>query len=99
MDQVAPIKATRFSHLNATRIIMTTIGVIFGIGGMNHGPFEFLQGNTPTNGLIIQAIGPEQRFWPLGTEEAFTIVPNYMITGLLAMMVGWSWHLAGCSIR
>ncbi len=73
---------------DATRITATTIGVIFGIGGMNHGFFEFLQGNQPTPGLIIQAIGPEQRFWPLGTEEAFTIIPNFMITGLLAMLVG-----------
>lgn len=77
-----------FLNWNATRISVTTVGVIFGIGGMNHGLFEFLQGNKPTPSLIIQAIGPEQRFWPLGTEEAFTIIPNFMLTGLLAMLVG-----------
>lgn len=78
----------RFSNINATRVIATTIGVIFGFGGINHGFFEFLQGNKPTDGLIIQAIGPEHRFWTLGTEEAFTIVPNYMLSGLLSMVVG-----------
>ena len=77
-----------FDNLNATRVIVTTIGVIFGFGGFNHGFFEFLQGNTPTDGLIIQAIGEAQRFWVLGTEEAFTIIPNFLISGLLSMVLG-----------
>ncbi len=75
-------------NLNATRLTAATAGVIFGIAGFNHGFFEFLQGNTPTNGLVIQAIGEAQRFWPLGTEEAFTIIPNFMLTGILAMLLG-----------
>ena len=77
-----------FYEINATRVIITTIGVIFGISGFNHGFFEFLQGNTPTNGLIIQAIGEAQRFWVLGTEEAFTIIPNFLISGMLSMVLG-----------
>jgi hypothetical protein len=87
-------------HLNATRLIATTIGVFFGLfSGVNHGLFEFLQGNKPTGGLVIQAIGEGQRFWPLGTEEAFTLIPNFMITGIASMAVGaaiiiWSlWYL------
>ena len=72
----------------ATRIIVSTFGVILGIAGMNHGFFEVLQGNTPANGLIIQAIGEANRMWIHGSEEAFTIVPNFLITGLLAMAVG-----------
>ena len=79
-----------FYTLNATRIITTTIGVIFGFSSMNHGLFEFLQGNKNTEGLVIQAIGEAQRFWALGTEEAFTIIPNFMISGLLSMMVGFA---------
>jgi len=81
-------KRSSFSCVNATRVIVTTIGVIFGIAGFNHGFFEFLQGNTPTDGLVIQAIGEAQRFWALGTEEAFTIIPNFLISGLLSMALG-----------
>jgi hypothetical protein len=77
-----------FGDLYATRITATTIGVIFGLSGMNHGFFEFLQGNRPTGGFVIQAIGEAQRFWELGTEEAFTIIPNFMTSGLLSMMIG-----------
>jgi hypothetical protein len=92
----------RSDRLNATRIIAMTIGVFFGLfSGVNHGFFEFLQGNEPTNGLLIHAIGEGQRFWPLGTEDAFTIIPNFMITGIASMVVGiaiiiWSiWFLPG----
>lgn len=86
----ATLKTERstFDNLNATRVIVTTIGVIFGFGGFNHGLFEFLQGSKPTGGLVIHAIGEAQRFWPLGTEPAFTVVPNFLITGLLSMIVG-----------
>jgi len=70
----------------ATRIIVATIGVMLGIAGMDHGFFETLQGNTPTNGLIIQAIGDSQQMWLYGTEEAFTIIPNFLLTGILAII-------------
>lgn len=89
-----------FDNLSATRVIATTIGVFFGLfSGVNHGFFEFLQGNKPTGGLFIHAIGDAQRFWPLGAEDAFTLIPNFMITGIASMLVGitiiiWSiWFL------
>lgn len=89
-----------FQDLNATRIIAATIGVFFGLfSGVNHGIFEVLQGNKPTDGLLIHAIGEAQRFWPLGTEDAFTLVPNFMVSGIASIIVGlviviWSiWFL------
>lgn len=72
----------------ATRTIVSTMGVILAISGMVHGIFEVLQGNTPTHGLITQAIGDVQQMWLYGTEEAFTIIPNFLITGILTIMVG-----------
>jgi len=71
----------------ATKIIVSTIGVLLGIAGLDHGFFEILQGNTPTDGLIIQAIGDAQQMWFYGTEEAFTIIPNFLVTGILAVLV------------
>lgn len=70
-----------------TKTISSILGIMLGIAGFNHGFFETLQGNTATNGLIIQAIGDAQQMWVHGTEEAFTIVPNFLITGLLAIAV------------
>jgi hypothetical protein len=74
----------------ATRINVTTIGVIFGLSGMTHGCSETLQGNTPTGGLFINAIaaGSSWTRWTDGGEGAFTIIPNFLLTGILAMLVG-----------
>ena len=91
-----------YKDLNATRVIATTIGVFFGaFSGINHGVFELLQGNQPTDGLIINAIGEAQRFWVEGTEPAFTLIPNFMATGIASIIVGiaiviWAiWFLPG----
>jgi peptidoglycan/LPS O-acetylase OafA/YrhL len=73
---------------NGTKAVAAALGVCVGVSGLDHGFFEALQGNTPTPGLIVQAIGPAQRMWAYGTEEAFTIVPNFLATGLLAIAVG-----------
>ena len=77
-----------------TRTIVSIMGTSFALGGMDHGLFERLHGNTPTSGLFIQAIGPANRFWVYGTEDAFTIIPNFLLTGSLAVIfslaiTGW----------
>lgn len=60
----------------ATRINLATLGTIFGISGMSHGFFKTLQGNVPTRGLFIFAIGEAQKMRSHGNEPAFTIIPN-----------------------
>ena len=55
---------------------------------MEHGLFEALQGSSAPDGMLIEAIGPGQRFWEFGTEIAMTVVPNFLVTGILAMTVG-----------
>jgi hypothetical protein len=71
------------------------VGILCGISGLEHGFFETLQGSAAPDGLLIAAIGPAHRFWPGGTETALTIVPNFLITGILAMLasalvIAWS---------
>jgi cytochrome bd-type quinol oxidase subunit 2 len=70
-----------------TRIIVATIGSIFGLSGMSHGVFEILQGNRPTGGVFIAAIGDAQKMWKYGDEYAFSLIPNFLITGIVAMLV------------
>jgi len=82
------LNAKQGSVNHAVHTIVATLGVIFGLGGMSHGFFEALQGNTATEGLIIDAIGEANRMWLYGNEPAFTIIPNFLITGILAMLVG-----------
>jgi hypothetical protein len=71
-----------------TKTTASTIGVLLGIAGLvNHGIFEVFQGNTPTNGLFIEAIGEANRFWLHGNETAFTIIPNFLVTGVGVILV------------
>lgn len=73
---------------NATRTNVAVLGTIFGISGISHGFFETLQGNVSTDGLFIFAIGAAQKMWPHGDEPAFTLIPNFLLTGIAAMLVG-----------
>lgn len=71
-----------------TKITASIMGILLGIAGfVNHGIFEVLQGNTPTNGFLIEAIGEAHRFWLYGGEGAFTLIPNFLITGICVMLV------------
>ncbi len=75
-------------EINGAKVVAAALGICVGVSGLDHGFFEALQGNSPTPGLIVQAIGPAQRMWAYGTEEAFTLVPNFLLTGILALLVG-----------
>ncbi len=72
----------------ATKLNVGILGTIFGISGMNHGFFEILQGNTPTPNLFIFAIGEAQKMWVHGNEPAFTLLPNFLLSGIVAMVIG-----------
>ena len=83
------MKPTTLPKLNrATRITASTLGVLVGLAGIEHGVFELLQGNVAPSGLLIQAIGPAQRFWQYGTERALTVIPSLLVTGIMAIVLG-----------
>jgi hypothetical protein len=58
--------------------------------GIEHGVFETLQGNTATDSLMINAIGPPcqaDAVWH-ACFPALTMIPNYVATGIAAIIVG-----------
>ena len=72
----------------ATRVAASALGVLVGLTGVEHCFFEIFQGNVSPSGLMIEAIGPAQRFWEYGIERALTIIPNFFVTGIFAIIVG-----------
>lgn len=75
---------------NATRTVASWFGIAAGIAGIEHGYYEILQGNTNPEGLMIASIGPPcvpEEVWN-ACEPAMTIIPNYLITGILAVITG-----------
>ncbi|MHA2096792.1 MAG: hypothetical protein ACW98F_19425 [Candidatus Hodarchaeales archaeon] len=75
-------------NISAIRVVASTLGVLVGLAGIEHGLFEMLQGNITPTSIWIDAIGPSQRFWEYATETAITIIPNFFVTGFLAIIVG-----------
>ncbi len=74
----------------ATKAVATWLGVVAGIAGLEHGYYEILQGNTRPAGIMIVSMGPPcvpEEIWN-ACEPAMTIIPNYLVTGILAMLLG-----------
>jgi len=88
MNRVEKASSLSKRQTGATRVIASTLGALVGLAGMEHGFFEVLQGSVKTNGLVIDAIGPAQKMWIGATEPALTIVPNFFVSGIFAMIVG-----------
>lgn len=86
LHDAAPGGAAEWRN-ETTRVTTAVLAVTFAVAGFHHGFFEALQGSRPTDGWIIQAVGPEHRLWPHGTEEAFTLIPDFLWTGMAAMAV------------
>lgn len=72
----------------ATRLVASTLGTLVGLAGIDHGIFEILQGHVRPNNMMIAAIGPEQRFWIYGEETALTLIPSFLISGILSVALG-----------
>jgi hypothetical protein len=69
------------------RTTASAFGIYAGLLGIEHGYFETLQGNVAPKGLKIMAVGFELPF-PFGHEPALTLIPNFLATGIAAMLVG-----------
>ena len=74
----------------ATKTAAAWLGIAAGAAGIEHGIFEILQGRVRPEGLVISSIGPPcvpEEVWN-ACEPALTIVPDFLITGILAVFFG-----------
>jgi hypothetical protein len=67
-------------------VLASALGIFAGLGGgVLHGIGEVLQGSVAPNRIMIEA-------WPalrvVAGEPAMTIVPNFLVTGILAIVTG-----------
>ena len=73
----------------ATKAVAIWFGVAAGLAGLEHGYFEILQGSTRPASLMFPSMGapcdPEIA-WN-ACEPAMSILPNFLITGILAVLV------------
>jgi len=82
-------RVERVTTRKATRITATVLGLTAGVASIEHGYFEILQGNARPEGLMIASMGPPcvpELNWNQ-CEPALTIVPGFLITGILAIIL------------
>jgi len=77
-------------RLNTVRAAASAFGVYARNLGMEHGYFETRQGNVPPKGLKILAVSPSELPLPFGDEPAMTVIPNFLVTSIIAIIVGLS---------
>jgi hypothetical protein len=72
---------------SATRVTVSIFGAIVGLMGIEHGIGEALQGSVAPRGLVILSWPRSEFFRILAGEPAMTVVPNLLVTGVLAILV------------
>ena len=72
--------------ISATRVTVSTFGIIVGLAGIEHGIGEVLQGNVTPEGVTIESWPESELLGILAGEPAMTIVPNLLLTGILAIL-------------
>jgi len=72
---------------NAIQITVSTFGVLAGLAGIEHGVGEILQGSMAPGGLVIQSWPGSDFFAAVSGEPAMTVIPNLLVTGILAMLL------------
>lgn len=72
---------------SATGVYASTFGAIMALAGIEHGVGEILQGNVAPEGIMILSWPESEFFRGLGGEPAMTVIPNLLLTGILAVLV------------
>jgi hypothetical protein len=71
---------------SATKVTVSTFGVLTGLAGIEHGIGEMLQGNIAPDGMTILSWPESALFDILAGEPAMTVIPNLLVTGILAIL-------------
>ena len=73
--------------LGGVRLVVASFAALCGMTGVMAGCFEIGQGNIGTEGFVITTIDPEHTRAGELTYFAVTVIPNMMLTGVVAIIV------------
>lgn len=71
---------------NATQTNTAVLGILAGLAGIEHGVGEILQGSQAPTALVIRSWPDAPAMEIVNGEPALTVVPNLLITGILAIL-------------
>lgn len=73
-------------NFDGIRLVVAAFGILCGLTGIIAGYFEIQQGNVTPEGFVISTIGPNYIMADDFTYFAVTIIPNFFLTGILAII-------------
>ena len=76
--------------MNALRVTSIAFGILCGITGVVAGFFLILQRIEPVSGIKISYIGTEYQMWEHETYFALTLIPNFLYSGIIALVISAS---------
>lgn len=71
----------------ASRTTATVLGLLAALTGIEHGLGEITQGSESPPGVVFESWPHVSAFDPLDGEPAMSLIPNLLITGVLAVTV------------
>lgn len=74
-------------NFSATRAVVSTFGAMAALAGLEHGMGEILQGNVAPGGTVFLSWPDSAFFEILGGEPAMSLIPNLLVSGILAILV------------
>jgi hypothetical protein len=80
-------RASATSSISATRIVVSMFGAVVAFAGVEHGVGELLQGPVTPPALVIESWPGVEAFAILAGEPAITVIPNLLVSGVLAVTV------------
>lgn len=75
------------SKFSASRTMASIWGILAALGGLTHGIGEILQGSVAPESIVINSWAEGPIATNLGGEPGMTIIPNFLITGILCILV------------
>jgi hypothetical protein len=89
---------------SATRVVTASMGALAGLVGVEHGIGAAMQGNAAPQGVVFLSWPDSAAFDILAGEPAMTLVPNLLISGVLAITLSlaylvWAVWFAGRRFR
>ena len=71
---------------SATQVTVSTFGAMMALAGIEHGIGEILQGDRAPSGIMFPSWPGSTFFRSVAGEPAMTIIPNLLVTGILAVL-------------
>ncbi|WP_052436929.1 hypothetical protein [Georgenia sp. SUBG003] len=78
--------ATR--EAGATGVVVSVLGVLAGLVGIEHGIGEILQGDVPVETVVLESWPGVAAFQPLDGEPALSLLPTMQVAGWASVAVG-----------